>query len=413
MFPFTSHITIARFGQVLTTCVWVAVCSAMVLFGGHQRSARAQSAGGSAAAGIAVIAPPRSLGSSTSGSPLLAQGSGTGSLGTPLREPPRQIFSMPAPATAPGTFDPYALSSPGPVLVPPSSGSSSAGLFSGMSGGLFGGGNSYDEAIWDDVTGIYEPGARHDWTAQFLPDGILYRAYLAGVKESRLSTVFNHDSNYGWMWDIRLGGRVGLFRYGTTNEVRPEGFQIDIEGSGQPRLNLDENMDLDAADFRAGLPITYGIGKWQSKFAYYHLSSHVGDEYLVRNPGFQRINYARDVLVFGQGYYLSPDVRVYGEVGWAFYSDVSEPWEFQFGAEYSPLTKPGIGGAPFAAINGQSRQELDFGGNVVVQAGWQWRGRNRGHLMRLGVQYYNGKSDQFEFYNQSENKLGIGLWYDY
>ncbi|MGC3968639.1 MAG: DUF1207 domain-containing protein [Pirellulales bacterium] len=104
---------------------------------------------------------------------------------------------------------------------------------------------------------------------------------------------------------------------------------------------------------------------------------------------------------------------VYGEAGWAFHSDVSEPWEFQFGAEYSPLTKPGLGGAPFLAVNGQLRQELDFGGNVVVQAGWQWRARNRGHLFRVGMQYYNGKSDQFEFYDQGENKVGVGLWYDY
>ncbi|MGC3968640.1 MAG: DUF1207 domain-containing protein [Pirellulales bacterium] len=268
----------------------------------------AQSSRSSGAAGVAVIAPPRSLGSSAGTSPLLAQNPGGGTSGSTLREPPRQIFTTPSSSLGAGTFDPYAMSTPGPVLIAPSSGASSAGIFSGLGGSFFGGA-PYEEAIWDDVTGIYEPGARHDWTAQLLPDGLVYRSYLAGVKESRLSSVFNHDSNLGWMWDIRLGGRVGLFRYGTTNEVRPEGFQIDIEGSGQPRLDMENNEDLVAADFRAGIPITYGIGKWQSKFAFYHLSSHVGDEYLVRNPGFIRRNYSRDVLVLGQSYYLSADVR--------------------------------------------------------------------------------------------------------
>ena len=48
-----------------------------------------------------------------------------------------------------------------------------------------------------------------------------------------------------------------------------------------------------------------------------------------------------------------------------------------------------------------------------VQAGWQWRPRNRGQTVRIGLQYYNGKSEQFEFYNQNENKVCIGIWYDY
>ena len=100
-----------------------------------------------------------------------------------------------------------------------------------------------------------------------------------------MATIFENQKNFGWIWDITLGGRVALFRFGTSDPVRPEGFEIDLEGSGQPRLNLSDEEDLIAADFRAGLPITYGIGRWQSKFAYYHLSSHLGDEYMLKNRG--------------------------------------------------------------------------------------------------------------------------------
>jgi len=77
---------------------------------------------------------------------------------------------------------------------------------------------------------------------------------------------------------------------------------------------------------------------------------------------------------------------LYAEAGWAFYVDGgTEPWEFQFGAEYSPLGPTGLAGAPFLAVNGHLRQEVDFGGSLVVQAGWQWRGRT-GHLMRAGLE---------------------------
>jgi hypothetical protein len=252
-----------------------------------------------------------------------------------------------------------------------------------------------------------------DWTAQLLPTGLIYRSYLAGVKEPRLGFTFDNIENFGWVWDITLGGRVGLFRYGPEDPVRPQGFEIDVEGAGMPRLNMEHDQDLIAADFRAGLPITYGIGNWQTKFAYYHLSSHLGDEYMIQNPTFRRVNYSRDCLVLGESYYVTPNLRVYAEAGWAFYSDVGEPWEFQGGVEYSPLVFNGLRGSPFAAFNAQSRQEQNFSGNIVAQAGWQWRGKGRGQLFRVGVQYYNGESNQFQLYDQFENKFGLGMWYDY
>lgn len=258
----------------------------------------------------------------------------------------------------------------------------------------------------------YRVDTYEDWTPQFLPNGLIYRSYLAGQKESRMASVFEYQKNFGWIWDITLGGRVGLFRYGTTDPVRPQGFQIDLEGSGQPRLNLEHDEDLMAVDFRAGLPITYGIGKWQMKLAYYHISAHLGDEYMLANPGFRRVNYVRDAFVLGQSYYVTPDVRLYAEGAWAFYCDVAQPWEFQFGVDYSPLVF-GAHGAPFVALNGQLREEQHFSGNFVAQAGWQWRGVGRGQLLRIGAQYYNGMSNQYQFYNFFENKLGVGIWYDY
>ncbi len=252
------------------------------------------------------------------------------------------------------------------------------------------------------------------WSHQVLPDGLIYRSYLAGVKESRFAGQWVHDVNLGWMWDITLGGRVGVLRYGTTCVDHPEGWQLDLEGAGMPRLDLEhEERDLIAADFRFGVPLTYGRGKYQTKFAYYHLSSHLGDEYMVRYSTLVRRNYSRDVLVWGHSYFLTPDIRLYGEAGWAFaYDGGTEPWEFQFGLDYSPVKLTGQRGSPFLALNGHLREEFDFGGNFVVQAGWQWRGYS-GHLFRVGMHYFQGMSDQWEFFDQYEDKLGLGIWYDF
>jgi hypothetical protein len=251
------------------------------------------------------------------------------------------------------------------------------------------------------------------WTTQVLPDGLLYRSYLAGVKEPRIASQWVYERGQGWIWDIALGGRVGILRYGSQGPIHPQGWQLDIEGAGLPRLDFADDTELTACDYRFGVPLTYARENHQTKFGYYHLSSHLGDEYMLRYQDFERINYSRDALVLGHSIYLTEDVRVYGEVAVAFAKcDGAEPVELQFGAEYAPGLPTGPRPAPFFAVNGHLRQDVDFGGNVTVQSGLAWRGVS-GHLFRVGMHCYVGMSDQYEFYDQYESKVGMGIWYDY
>lgn len=251
------------------------------------------------------------------------------------------------------------------------------------------------------------------WTWQILPSGILYRSYLAGPNEPRFASQWFQLNGGDWFWDLSVGGRVGLLRYGTTDPVWPEGFELDLEGAAFPRLAMNEELDLIASDFRFGAPLTFRSGVWETKVGYYHISSHLGDEYFEDHPADPRINYVRDALVWGLALRPAAALRFYGEVGWAFHTDGgAEPWEFQVGADLSPGSPTGFGGAPFAAVNSQFREEVDFGGSLTVQAGWAWRG-NSGHLLRLGLHYLNGKSNQLQFFRHHEEQIGVGLWFDY
>jgi hypothetical protein len=251
------------------------------------------------------------------------------------------------------------------------------------------------------------------WTWQYLPDSLLYQSYLAGNKEPRFGTQWIYEKDIGWQWDATLGGRAGILRYGTVNSPWPEGWQLDIEGAAFVRMNLEHDRDVDTADFRFGAPLTMRQGPWQGKFGYYHLSSHLGDEYMVRNQTFDRINYVRDCLLFGVGFFLSPDLRLYSEADYAFNVEGgAEPWKFQFGLEYSPVEPTQQWARPFFAINGLISQETDYSGNVTVQTGLQWRGRS-GHLVRLGMQYFNGMSDWPQFFRTHEEQIGMGMWYDF
>jgi hypothetical protein len=272
----------------------------------------------------------------------------------------------------------------------------------------------YATPMYVDASGGAPPNSPQYWQWRLLPENVIWQSYWAGMHEPRISGVAFHNApnNTNYL-DVTLGGRASLLRYGTDGSGRPEGAELQIEGAAFPRLNLDANWDVEAVDFRFGVPLIYGREKWQTKFSYYHLSSHMGDEYAIREHALaDRINFSRDVLVLGFSYFPLPAWRWYTEAGWAFHYDESEPWEFQFGVDVAQPGPTGPIGAPFFAVNGHIREELDYGGNVVAQIGWFWRG-NGTNVLRTGFHYFNGKSNQFEFFRNFEEQLGVGLWYEF
>jgi hypothetical protein len=255
--------------------------------------------------------------------------------------------------------------------------------------------------------------ADENWEWRLLPNRLIYRPYLAGVNQPRMAAVFNMDENNEWKWDLSIGGRVGLVRYGSGNEILPQGWQLDVEGAAFPRLT-PPGLLLEATDYRFGIPLSYGYGGYQMQIAYCHISSHLGDEW-ARKHGIlnNRKNYSRDAIVWGHGYLPTDSLRFYGQVSFGFYTDVCEPWHLQFGIEYSQLAPTGFEGVPFFATNCELRQENNYGGYVAIQTGWQWTGDQSGRRLRLGIQYYNGQHEKLQFYDMSEQKFGFGIWYDF
>ena len=248
------------------------------------------------------------------------------------------------------------------------------------------------------------------WTWQVLPDGLMFKNDLASHEEGRLGSQYYYDKNLGWIWDGSLGGHVGILRYGTQDPAWPEGWQLDVDGAALPRL--DCCRDMISTDFRIGFPLTHREGPWEFKFGYYHLSSHLGDMYMLLHPDAVRLSYVREQFVLGAAYRPIPDLRFYAEANYAFRESGCQPWEFQFGIDYSPVQPNGFYGAPFAAINSKIEEDLNYSGNVSVEAGWQWRGPT-GHTFRLGLDCFDGFDFQRQFYNQYVQFLGGGIWYDY
>jgi hypothetical protein len=277
---------------------------------------------------------------------------------------------------------------------------------------------STDHIVRFDQPPTGEPmgeGYTDDWMWQWAPTGLIYHSYMAGPLEPRAGITAFSDVEGGAFADATLGGRMGFLKYGNTDPVQPEGWQLDFYGAAVSRLDLEHKEDLEACDYVFGFPLTYGNEQLQFKFGYAHQSSHLGDEFAIRHPGSlnNRVNYVRDSLVWGTSYYPIPAWRVYGEAGWAFHHDGGAgPWETQFGTELSHPGPTGNRVSPFVAVNGRVRDDEDVCGDINFQAGWLRRGI-LGQTLRYGFDYYNGKSSQSQFFRNSEQQIGMGLWYDF
>ncbi|MEZ6061589.1 MAG: DUF1207 domain-containing protein [Planctomycetaceae bacterium] len=240
-------------------------------------------------------------------------------------------------------------------------------------GGHAGPTQSYSQTSFEQLFAPEQPGFAAQLNSglppgdHVLPDGLLYRSYIAAPHEPRFATVALYD--YGaksWRWDATIGGRVGLFRRDQPEFLNLDAWQIDLEGAALPRLDPQKSMDVESIDYRFGLLWTGKQDNLAFKFGYFHVSSHVGDEYQLKNPTFERINYVRESLILGTSYYPTADWRLYGEAAFAVeYGGGAKPWQFQGGAEYTPQASDPKAGAPFIAVNAHSlesttRSDKDF-----------------------------------------------------
>lgn len=252
-----------------------------------------------------------------------------------------------------------------------------------------------------------------EWRWKLLPQGFMYRTYWASTAEPRLGTRAISDLGGHDSLDSQIGVRVGLIRFGDPDAE--EGFQLDILGGANLRQNTDTyDWDMTGTDYRYDIPLTYRQGPHAWKFGFYHVSSHMGDEFLKNNPSVSRIDYYRDAIYLGYSHYVTRELRVYGEFDYAIRHDYAEPLHLQIGFDWGPTRPTGARGAPFMAANLHLREELDFGGNVSLQAGWAWKAEEASAgTLRTGLHYYNGGSPQYSFYQESEQQLGWGIWYDF
>ncbi len=260
-----------------------------------------------------------------------------------------------------------------------------------------------------------------------LPRGDVFCPLVADPKAATSFASYLHEHSDATTPDTSINiASVGIgdaFGLGRWNGARPgDGVEIALAGSVFAQFDLSSaSYDLLNADYVIGVPITLRSGWFSTRIRVYHQSSHLGDEYLLREPANRqnRVNLSFESLEW----ILSADaaaLRLYGGGEYLFHrfpKDL-ESYVAHGGAELRPqfriIPLGSLGGFRLvAATDLKASQEHDWKPSVSARAGLEYdrAGRAATPARRWGLffEYYTGPSPYGQFYRTNVHHMGVGI----
>lgn len=201
-------------------------------------------------------------------------------------------------------------------------------------------------------------------------------------------------------------------------------LQFDVEGCLWANFDpMTFSAPLIDADYYVGFPLTYAFGNWSFRLRGYHISTHIGDEFLLNHPEFDRKNPSAEYLDFFVSNSITEDIRLYGGIGYILDQDDSFKCKRVYGAIGFEVRlfeiafwdcRDRIVGKPYLGahfrISGDYKNHLDS----TYVLGYEWQklsGLQR--CFRVFVQYHDGYSAEGQFCRLATNYFSIRATYGF
>ncbi len=279
-----------------------------------------------------------------------------------------------------------------------------------------------------DTNPSYQPGDqtsgakkhRHQWHGVWLPQSTaLFPTEIANPRQPCFSFgLRSHDRIGGSVsTDFAIGAQFPIYRW---VNLKGGDLQLEIEAAAFAVFNLREHtFPIINADYYAGIPLTYAKGPWAYRLRLYHISSHIGDEYLCSHKHFRRKNKSFEALDFSGDYSFNPHLRLYGTLGSILFSDKEmhmKPFYVEYGFEArGPRTDfKQLFGQPFLAVHMTNWQDVHFALDTTYALGYEWgKIHGIGRKVRLFLEYHQGFSTEGQFSRQRTKFVGIRMTYGF
>ena len=260
-----------------------------------------------------------------------------------------------------------------------------------------------------------------------LPRGDVFCPLIADPKASRsFVSLLRHESGDN-LTDVELdiasvgiGDAFGLGRW--SGPKAGDGLQLSLTAGVFAQFDLGTpSYDLLNADYIVGLPLTIRRGWFSTRLRIYHQSSHLGDEYLLREPPTRQDR--EDLSFEALEWIVSADggpLRLYGG-GEMLFRRVPEDlgrYVAHGGVEFRPMPRilplGSLGGFRFvAAADVKSSEEQDWDPAISARAGFEYdrAGGTDAIARRWGIfaEFYSGPSPYGQFFREQVRLMGIGV----
>jgi len=274
----------------------------------------------------------------------------------------------------------------------------------------------------NDCAYAHEYGLSGIWMPECPP---LFRPLIADPRQIMFSVGwrFNDQAFTKNNIDVSYCDSFAVYRWFDVGPFHGD-LQLDLEGCLWALFDpMTFSAPLMNADYYVGFPLTYAFGPWSFRLRGYHISSHIGDEFLLNHPGFDRRNPSAEFLDFFASYELTDDIRVYGGVGYVLAEDDSFKRKRFYAAAGTELRLYELGffscrnrlyGTPFFAMH--IRWSPDFHNHIdsTFVLGYEW-GKLSGlqRRLRLFIEYHDGYSAEGQFCRIPTNYFSIRMSYGF
>lgn len=266
----------------------------------------------------------------------------------------------------------------------------------------------------------------HNLWGIWMPEGPpAFRPFIADPRQVTFSVGwrFNDPVLGKNLVPVSFGDTFPIFRWIDIWYFRGD-LQLEIEGAVWAIFDpLHKSAPLIDADYYVGFPMTYLFGDWAFRLRGYHISTHIGDEFLLNNPHFDRRNPSIEAFDFYVSDQFTKDIRLYGGVGWVACQDDSYrigPFYIQLGAELR-LSSLGyedycdrLYGEPFFAMDFFYQSHFKHHINSNYAVGYEW-GKISGirRKFRIYLEYHDGYSIEGQFSCEPTRYLSIRATYGF
>jgi hypothetical protein len=243
------------------------------------------------------------------------------------------------------------------------------------------------------------------------PPASLFDPLHADPRWPHFSVRFEHLNGSPELQDaaaVSFGERLPLLEGDAPFDGR---WQVGISGAAYALFDKgSKSEDLINTDYRWFIPLSYRSGPFSALFRYYHQSSHLGDELILRGKPITRVNLSYEAVDLTLSQDIGKRYRVYGGLGEIVRAEPDlEPLSAQLGAEYS-------GGhayfgmfRPVAALDLQAREYNGWDPELAVNAGFQVESPYTvGRALRIVAEYDHGKSPNGQFFHENIEYYGFG-----